>query len=98
MRFAGRYAMYSSGISELVLIVKDVLSSGRFYEEVVALMPEKEVNDKWAGFWTGRGAAPSLAKGPLLSTLLSESAERSMLHLPALSQWTFLTEQGVRLQ
>jgi hypothetical protein len=46
MRFAGRYAMYSSGISELVLIVKDVLSSARFYEEVVALMPEKEVNDK----------------------------------------------------
>ena len=35
--------MYSSGISELVLIVKDVLSSARFYEEVVALMPEKEV-------------------------------------------------------
>jgi hypothetical protein len=90
--------MYSSGISELVLIVKDVLSSARFYEEVVALMPEKEVNDKWAGFWAGRGAAPSLAKGPLLSTLLSESAERSMLHLPALSQWTFLTEQGVRLR
>ena len=38
--------MYSSSISELVLIVKDVLSSARFYEEVVALMPEKEVNDK----------------------------------------------------
>ena len=45
--------MYSSGISELVLVVKDVLSSARFYEEVVGLMPEKEVDDEWAWFWAG---------------------------------------------
>ena len=69
MRFAGRYAMYSSGISELVLVVKDVLSSARFYEEVVGLMPEKEVDDEWAWFWAGTpGEAQRIAlrKGPLL--------------------------------
>ena len=47
--------MYSSGISELVLVVKDVLSSARFYEEVVGLMPEKEVDDEWAGSMDIRG-------------------------------------------
>jgi catechol-2,3-dioxygenase len=57
MRFAGRYAMYSSGISELVLVVKDVLSSARFYEEVVGLTPEKEVDDEWAWFWAGTPGA-----------------------------------------
>jgi catechol-2,3-dioxygenase len=45
LRSAGRY---SSGISELVLVVKDVLSSARFYEVVVGLMLEKEVDDEWA--------------------------------------------------
>ena len=38
--------MFSSGISELVLVVKDVRSSARFYEEVVGLIPEKEVNEE----------------------------------------------------
>ena len=55
--------MYSSGISELVLVVKDVRSSAPFYKEVVGLIPEKEANDEWAWFWAGRGAAHSLAKG-----------------------------------
>jgi hypothetical protein len=36
--------MYSNGISELVLVVKDVGSSARFYEEVVGLTPETEAN------------------------------------------------------
>lgn len=61
--------MYSSGISELVLVVKDVLSSARFYEEVVGLMPEKEVDDEWAWFWAGTpGEAQRIAlrKGLLL--------------------------------
>ncbi|MGH3107137.1 MAG: VOC family protein [Rubrobacter sp.] len=61
--------MYSSGISELVLVVRDVLSSARFYEEVVGLMLEKEVDDEWAWFWAGTpGEAQRIAlrKGPLL--------------------------------
>jgi catechol-2,3-dioxygenase len=69
MKFAGRYAMYSNGISELVLVVNDVRSSARFYEEVVGLMPEKEADDEWAWFWAGTpGEAQRIAlrKGPLL--------------------------------
>ena len=61
--------MFSSGISELVLVVKDVRSSARFYEEVVGLTPEKEANDEWAWFWAGTpGEAQRIAlqKGPLL--------------------------------
>ena len=61
--------MYSSGISELVLVVKDVRSSARFYEEVVGLTPEKEADDEWAWFWGGTpGEAQRIAlrKGPLL--------------------------------
>jgi catechol-2,3-dioxygenase len=66
---ARRYAMFSSGISELVLVVRDVRSSARFYEEVVGLTPEKGVNDEWAWFWAGTpGEAQRIAlrKGPLL--------------------------------
>ena len=61
--------MYSSGISELVLVVKDVRSSARFYEEVVGLTPEKEADDEWAWFWAGTpGEAQRIAlrNGPLL--------------------------------
>jgi catechol-2,3-dioxygenase len=69
MKSTGRYTMFSSGISELVLVVKDVRSSARFYEEVVGLMPEKEADDEWAWFWAGPpGEAQRIAlrKGPLL--------------------------------
>ena len=61
--------MYSSSSSELVLVVKDVRSSARFYEEVVGLRPEKEADDEWAWFWAGApGEAQRIAlrKGPLL--------------------------------
>jgi catechol-2,3-dioxygenase len=62
--------MYSSGISELVLVVKDVRSSARFYEEeVVGLTPETEADDEWAWFWAGTPGEPqriALRKGPLL--------------------------------
>jgi hypothetical protein len=34
MKSAGRHAMLSSGISELVLVVKDIQSSASFYEDV----------------------------------------------------------------
>jgi hypothetical protein len=80
MRSAGRYAMYSSGISELVLVVKDVRSSARFYEEVGGLIPEKEVNEEWAWFWAGTpGEAQRIAlrKGPLLFEQHSRASERS---------------------
>jgi predicted enzyme related to lactoylglutathione lyase len=69
MKVLGRYATYSSGISELVLEVQDVRSSARFYEEVVGLTPEKEANDEWAWFWAGtpgEAQRTALRKGPLL--------------------------------
>ena len=62
--------MYSLGLSEIVLIVKDVKSSATFYREVVGLKPWVEGwNDDWAWFWTGRPGHSQLiaiAKGPLL--------------------------------
>ena len=45
--------MFSIGLSEIVLIVKDVLASAYFYREVVGLTPETEANDEWAWFWAG---------------------------------------------
>ena len=45
---AGRYAMYSSGISELVLVVKDVRSSARFYEEVGRFNPDANLIEWWS--------------------------------------------------
>jgi catechol-2,3-dioxygenase len=64
-----RHAMFSSGISEMVLIVEDVRDAARFYEEVVGLAPEKEADEEWAWFWTGKpGEAQRVAlhKGRLL--------------------------------
>jgi catechol-2,3-dioxygenase len=61
--------MFSTGLSEIVLIVKDVLASAYFYREVVGLTSETEANDEWAWFWAGEpGQAQRLAlhKGPLL--------------------------------
>ena len=61
--------MFSSGISELLLVVEDVRSSARFYEDVVGLTPEKAADDEWAWFWAGMpGEAQRIAlrKGPLL--------------------------------
>jgi len=60
--------MFSSGISEMVLVVEDVKAAARFYEEVVGLTPEKEADEEWAWFWAGTpGEAQRIAlrKGPL---------------------------------
>ena len=47
--------MFSIGLSEIVLIVKDVTASAQFYETVVGLTPDREgnVSGKWAWFWAG---------------------------------------------
>ena len=37
--------MFSTGLSEIVLIVKDVRASAYFYRKVVGLTPETEAND-----------------------------------------------------
>ena len=57
------------GISELVLIVDDLISAAHFYRDVVGLVPEKDPGDGWAWFWAGPpGTAQRLAlrKGSLL--------------------------------
>ena len=61
--------MFAVGLSELVLIVKDVRASARFYRDVVGLVPHTEATDDWAWFWVGeQGEAQRLAlhKGRLL--------------------------------
>jgi catechol-2,3-dioxygenase len=71
--------MYSSSISELVLVVKDVRSSARFYEEVVGLMPEKEADGEWAWFWAGRDPTHSLAIGTsALRAILPTTRRRTL--------------------
>jgi catechol 2,3-dioxygenase len=59
----------SLGLTELVLIVEDVLASARFYEDIVGLTPESEASDEWAWFWAGKEGAPqrvALHRGHLL--------------------------------
>jgi catechol-2,3-dioxygenase len=61
--------MFATGISEMVLIVKDVLASARFYREVVGLTPHTEANEAWAWFWAGppdKAQRLALHKGTLL--------------------------------
>lgn len=41
------------GLSELVLIVRDVRAAAAFYERIVGLTPETEFDDEWAWFWSG---------------------------------------------
>ncbi len=60
--------MFSTGLSEIVLIVEDVERSKAFYRDVVGLQLRTESED-WAWFWTGEeGASANLAvhKGRLL--------------------------------
>lgn len=60
---------FSKGISELVLIVKDIRASAIFYRDIVGLIPETETNDEWAWFWAGNRGDPqriALHKGQLL--------------------------------
>jgi catechol-2,3-dioxygenase len=62
-------APFSTGLAEIVLIVKDVRVAARFYREVVGLLPETEADDQWAWFWAGPpGQAQRIAlhKGTLL--------------------------------
>jgi len=61
--------MFSTGLSEIVLIVNDVQAAARFYRDVVGLTPETEADDAWAWFWAGApGQAQRVAlhKGTLL--------------------------------
>lgn len=61
--------MFSRGLSELVLIVKDVPASTAFYRDVVGLIPETEVGEEWSWFWAGgidETQRIALHKGPLL--------------------------------
>lgn len=61
--------MFSTGISEIVLIVEDVLAAARFYRDVVGLAPETEPDEHWAWFWAGapgQNQRIALHKGTLL--------------------------------
>jgi hypothetical protein len=40
--------MYSNGISELVLVVNDVRTSARFYEEVGRFDPDANLIEWWS--------------------------------------------------
>jgi hypothetical protein len=48
MKSARRHAMFSSGISELALVVKDVRSSTSFYEEVGRFDPDANLIEWWS--------------------------------------------------
>ena len=52
LKFTKKTFMYIKSFSELVLIVKDVKQSKKFYEEVVGLTVEKSDND-WVWFFVG---------------------------------------------
>lgn len=61
--------MFSVGLSEIVLIVKDVRASACFYRDVVGLTPQTEADDAWAWFWAGepgRNQRVALHRGSLL--------------------------------
>ncbi|MFQ5926774.1 MAG: VOC family protein, partial [Terriglobia bacterium] len=56
------------GISEIVLVVKDVRRAAEFYREVVGLAVDQPANDNWAWLWAGPPGAPQrigLTRGPL---------------------------------
>lgn len=60
---------FSKGISEIVLVVDDVMEVARFYEDVVQLTPETEATEEWAWFWAGEPGHSqriALRHGPLL--------------------------------
>ena len=59
---------FTQGISEIVLVVQDVRTAARFYQDVVGLALEKDGDDGYAWFWTGtpgRSQRIGLLKGPL---------------------------------
>ena len=60
---------FVKNISEIVLMVKNVRRSAKFYQEVVGLIPETKPDNDWAWFWAGRprqSARLALHKGELL--------------------------------
>lgn len=62
-------SMATLGLSEIVLVVKDVAPAAAFYRDVVGLLPARPESDEWAWFFAGApGGAPFLAvhKGKLL--------------------------------
>jgi len=61
--------MFSTGLAEIVLIVKDVKAAASFYRDVVCLKPQMEANEQWAWFWAGepgQNRRVALHKGTLL--------------------------------
>ena len=59
----------SRALAEIVLVVKDVCASARFYEDVVGLVPRTQADDEWAWFWAGepgRAQSIGLHRGALL--------------------------------
>lgn len=61
--------MASLGLSELVLVVKDVAIAAKFYQSVVGLVPDRPATTQWAWFWAGkkgRRQRLGITKGPLL--------------------------------
>ncbi|HKZ53266.1 MAG TPA: VOC family protein [Candidatus Acidoferrales bacterium] len=56
------------GISEIVLVVKDVGRAAAFYQEVVGLKVDQRVDENWCWLWAGAPGAPQrigLTTGPL---------------------------------
>ena len=56
------------GISEIVLVVKDVGRAAAFYQEVVGLKVDQRVDENWCWLWAGAPGAPKrigLNTGPL---------------------------------
>ena len=78
--------MFIKSISEIVLIVQDVLAAARFYREVVGLQPQMEASEAWAWFWVGEpdnSQRIALHKGPLLfeeHSPLPEGARWGQVH------------------
>jgi hypothetical protein len=50
---------FSRGLSEIVLMVEDVLKAAQFHRDVVGLVPCTEADDTWVWFWAGPPGAPS---------------------------------------
>jgi catechol 2,3-dioxygenase-like lactoylglutathione lyase family enzyme len=62
-------SLFTTGLAELVLIVKNVPRAAGFYREVVGLDPESPADDDWAWFFAGdRDQAQRIAlhRGSLL--------------------------------
>ncbi len=39
--------MFSIGLAEIVLIVKDVQAAARFYRDIVGLVPQTDADEQW---------------------------------------------------